>query len=152
MFFKIKRLLGEGHRQAHEICAWLAVCNLSEITNEATDQQSSATLRTHGWLRRAGATYPVVISSIWVLIAGNDLRSHPVGCAYKCISPANRPVQLSAHTKINWGTKSKEKWSTINKEEKTLRCHSKHNNTALSTAQLFRQSHDTKSLYHSRRT
>lgn len=43
----------------------------------------------------------VVISGIWILVAGDDLRSHPVWCAYECISPSNRPVQLSAYTKIN---------------------------------------------------
>lgn len=66
---------------------------------------------------RAGASYSVVISGIWVLVAGDDLWSHPVGCAYECVSPSNRPVQLSAYAKINYGTKSKKEWSTINKEE-----------------------------------
>lgn len=60
----------------------------------------------------AEASYSVVVSGVWVLIAGDDLRSHPVGCAYERISPSNRPVQLSAYTKINYGPKSRKKWST----------------------------------------
>lgn len=64
-----------------------------------------------------GASYSVVVCGVWVLITGDDLRSHPVGCAYERISPSNRPVQLSAYTKINYGTKSKKKRNTIYKED-----------------------------------
>lgn len=58
---------------------------------------------------QAGASYSVIIGGIWVLITGDDLRSHPVGRAYERISPADRPVKLSAHTKIHWeGERGKE--------------------------------------------
>lgn len=51
---------------------------------------------------QAGASYSVIIGGIWVLITGDDLRSHPVGRAYERVSPADGPVKLSAHTKIHW--------------------------------------------------
>lgn len=51
--------------------------------------------------QEGSATYSVIIGGVWVLITGDDLRSHPVGGAYERISPSNGPVQLSTHTKIH---------------------------------------------------
>lgn len=63
-------------------------------------------------------SYSVVVSGIWILVAGDDLRSHPVWCAYECISPSNRPVQLSAYTKINYGREVRKSGAQVNREEK----------------------------------
>lgn len=53
--------------------------------------------------QRAGASYSVIIGGVWILVTGDDLRSHPVGGAYERISPPNSPVELSAHPEIDWG-------------------------------------------------
>lgn len=48
------------------------------------------------------SSYPVVIGSIWVFIAGDDLRCHPVRCANESVPAAHGAVQLSAHAKVHW--------------------------------------------------
>lgn len=58
--------------------------------------------------KKAGASYSVIVGGIWVLITSDNLRSHPVGGAYEGVSPPNRPVELSTHTKIDCGRKRKE--------------------------------------------
>lgn len=47
-------------------------------------------------------SYPVVIGGIRILVAGDDFRSHPIWGADESVSTSNSPVQLSAHSKINW--------------------------------------------------
>lgn len=49
----------------------------------------------------SGWSYPEVVGRVWVLIAGNNLRSHPVGSPNEGVPAANSPVQLSTHSKIN---------------------------------------------------
>lgn len=46
-------------------------------------------------------SYSVIIRSIWIFITGNNFWSHPVWSSNESVSPANCPVQLSAHTKIH---------------------------------------------------
>lgn len=58
--------------------------------------------------KHTGASYSVVIGGIWVLVTGDDLRSHPVGGAYERVSPPHSPVQLSAHSEIDWKRRKKE--------------------------------------------
>ncbi len=46
-------------------------------------------------------TNPVVIGGSGVLVAGNDLRRHPVRSANERVPLANGAVQLSRHAKVH---------------------------------------------------
>lgn len=49
------------------------------------------------------STYLEVVRGVRVLIAGDDLRGHPVRCPDERVPSPHRPVQLGAHTKVHCG-------------------------------------------------
>lgn len=52
--------------------------------------------------------YPVVICGLGVLVAGDDLRSHPIGSTNEGVPSTDGLVQLSRHSKVNWNIKKQE--------------------------------------------
>lgn len=62
------------------------------------------------WRRggRCSFGYLEVVSGIGILIAGNDLRGHPVRRSNEGVSPAHRSVQLSTDTKVHCGSERQE--------------------------------------------
>ncbi len=47
--------------------------------------------------------YPVVVRGVWVLVAGDDLRSHPVRCPDEGVPAAHGSIQLSADAEVHCG-------------------------------------------------
>lgn len=47
-------------------------------------------------------SYPVVIGGIRILVTGDNFGSHPIRGADESVPTPNGPVQLSAHSKVNW--------------------------------------------------
>lgn len=46
--------------------------------------------------------YPVIVGGVGVLVTGNNLWCHPVGCTDEGVPAAHCPVQLGTHSEIHW--------------------------------------------------
>lgn len=53
-------------------------------------------------LKKYFSLYPVIIGGVGVLVTGNNLWCHPVGCTDEGVPAAHCPVQLGTHSEIHW--------------------------------------------------
>lgn len=122
-----------NHEQVKKVHNWVctltrsSLCHLNRRDPQGPDitlqnsQETRSISTLHSLLRtvltiKECYSYPVVVGGVWVFIAGNDLRCHPVRCANEGVPTPHCPVQLGAHPKINWilTKEDKEKWDIQN--------------------------------------
>lgn len=51
--------------------------------------------------RSGGGSYSVIVRGVWVLVASDDLRCHPIRGPDEGVPPPHCPVELGAHAKVH---------------------------------------------------
>lgn len=99
-------VIPQDHRSLCEI-RWHPLTK-THIDHTCSENRQSSRLRCASSIRLSSValgamqgSYSVVVRGVWVLVTGDDLRSHPVRGPDEGVPPPDRPIQLSANAKVN---------------------------------------------------
>lgn len=73
--------------------------NMRWVWHQGTDQELQKPFTMT--MNNSVIQYPVVICGLGVLVTGDDLRSHPIGCTDEGVPSTDRLVKLGRYAKIH---------------------------------------------------